>query len=90
MNNPTHSFLSLPIESQIRILINSHNSALLKNRALMIENHLLKVENEKLMKRFSEGTRHEVGQLKDIIDIQNRKIERQDKRIEGLVEKLNY
>ncbi|HEV7379354.1 MAG TPA: hypothetical protein VGN64_06140 [Dyadobacter sp.] len=81
-------FSDLPIESQNRILMNDNVSLFGRMKSLENENAGLYEQLNRVRKRTSAGTGHEIIKLKDTIDIQNRKIARQEKFISNLKEKL--
>jgi uncharacterized coiled-coil protein SlyX len=81
-------FSEMPIESQNRILLNDNVSLFGRMKFLERENADLQIRIERLSKRVSEGTNHHINKLKDIIDMQNRKIARQEKFISNLKEKV--
>ena len=56
-------FTSLPDKEQIRILINNHNSMVFKTRLLTYELVGLKVENDNLSRRLSQGTEYELKRM---------------------------
>lgn len=88
MNNLDSPFSSLPIESQNRILMNDNRSLYRKLKELDGENGGLLIEIHRLEKRIVGANHKELNHLKDIIEIQNRRIIRQENFIEHLKGKV--